>query len=102
MAAPRATFLVVGGLFGLFFALATPPHDPPDEARHHARLADQRRAARCGRRGARARGEHPARHHVEAGAWAGGAPTLLRVPVSSGLFEPDPPAAVTNVPGLDI
>jgi hypothetical protein len=37
MDAPRVTFLVVGGLFGLFFALATPPHDPPDEARHHAR-----------------------------------------------------------------
>jgi len=37
MDAPRATFLAVGGLFGLFFALATPPHDPPDEARHHAR-----------------------------------------------------------------
>jgi hypothetical protein len=37
MDAPRATFLVAGGLFGLFFALATPPHDPPDEARHHAR-----------------------------------------------------------------
>jgi hypothetical protein len=37
MDAPRATFLAAGGLFGLFFALATPPHDPPDEARHHAR-----------------------------------------------------------------
>jgi hypothetical protein len=37
MDAPRATFLVAGGLFGLFFALATPPHDAPDEARHHAR-----------------------------------------------------------------
>jgi hypothetical protein len=37
MDAPRATFLVVGGLFGLLFVLATPPHDPPDEARHHAR-----------------------------------------------------------------
>jgi uncharacterized membrane protein len=37
MAAPRATFLAVGALFGLFFALATPPHDPADEARHHAR-----------------------------------------------------------------
>ena len=38
MDAPRITFLVVGGIFGLFFALATPPHDPPDEARHHARV----------------------------------------------------------------
>jgi hypothetical protein len=37
MDAPRATFLAAGGLFGLFFALATPPHDAPDEARHHAR-----------------------------------------------------------------
>ena len=37
MDAARASFLVVGGIFGLFFALATPPHDPPDEARHHAR-----------------------------------------------------------------
>jgi hypothetical protein len=37
MGAPRAVFLALGGLFGLFFALATPPHDPPDEARHHAR-----------------------------------------------------------------
>jgi hypothetical protein len=37
MDAPRATFLAAGGLFGLFFALATPAHDPPDEARHHAR-----------------------------------------------------------------
>jgi hypothetical protein len=37
MLSPRTSFLAVGGLFGLFFALATPPHDPPDEARHHAR-----------------------------------------------------------------
>jgi hypothetical protein len=34
---PGAAFLVLAGGFGLFFALATPPHDPPDEARHHAR-----------------------------------------------------------------
>jgi hypothetical protein len=34
---PGATFLALAGSFGLFFALATPPHDPPDEARHHAR-----------------------------------------------------------------
>jgi Predicted membrane protein (DUF2142) len=38
MNAPRLSFLVVGGFFGLFFAFATPPHDPPDEARHHARV----------------------------------------------------------------
>src|SRR5262245_40658861 len=37
MKAPQTVFLAVGGLFGLFFALATPPHDPPDEARHHGR-----------------------------------------------------------------
>lgn len=36
-AAPETTFLVLGGVFGLFFALATPPHDPADEVRHHAR-----------------------------------------------------------------
>jgi hypothetical protein len=36
-ATPGGVFLAVGGLFGVFFALATPPHDPPDEARHHAR-----------------------------------------------------------------
>jgi hypothetical protein len=34
---PGAAFLALAGAFGLFFALATPPHDPPDEARHHAR-----------------------------------------------------------------
>jgi hypothetical protein len=34
---PGAAFLALAGSFGLFFALATPPHDPPDEARHHAR-----------------------------------------------------------------
>jgi len=28
---------VLAGAFGLFFALCTPAHDPPDEARHHAR-----------------------------------------------------------------
>src|SRR5512145_2701517 len=34
---PGAVLLALGGAFGLIFALATPPHDPPDEARHHAR-----------------------------------------------------------------
>ncbi len=34
---PGSIFLALAGSFGLFFALATPPHDPPDEARHHAR-----------------------------------------------------------------
>src|SRR3989304_1230691 len=34
---PAPAFPALAGPFGLFFALATPPHDPPDEARHHAR-----------------------------------------------------------------
>jgi hypothetical protein len=34
---PARAFLVLAGGFGLFFALATPSHDPPDESRHHAR-----------------------------------------------------------------
>ena len=34
---PEIVFVVVGGLFGLFFAFVTPPHDPADEVRHHTR-----------------------------------------------------------------
>jgi hypothetical protein len=51
MDAPRLGFLVIGGLFGLFFAVATPAHDPPDEARHHARawLISQGRLGVVGR-----------------------------------------------------
>jgi hypothetical protein len=30
-------FLALAGSVGAFFAIATPPHDPADEARHHAR-----------------------------------------------------------------
>ncbi len=30
-------FLVLAASFGSFFALVTPPHDPADEVRHHAR-----------------------------------------------------------------
>ena len=34
---PGAVLLALGVAFGVFFAIATPPHDPPDEERHHAR-----------------------------------------------------------------
>jgi hypothetical protein len=37
LASPRRVFLVLAGAFGLFFAFATPAHDPPDESRHHGR-----------------------------------------------------------------
>ena len=62
-----STFLVVGGAFGLFFALATPPHDPPDEARHHARvwLMSVGRLGVVGRR-AGTLSERPARHPTPA------------------------------------
>jgi hypothetical protein len=36
-ALPGRVFLALAGAFGLFFALATPAHDPPDESRHHGR-----------------------------------------------------------------
>jgi hypothetical protein len=36
-ALPRRIFVALAGAFGLFFALATPAHDPPDESRHHGR-----------------------------------------------------------------
>ncbi len=35
---PERSFLLLAGVFGVFFCLSTPPHDPPDEARHHARV----------------------------------------------------------------
>jgi hypothetical protein len=46
-----ALFLALAGCVGAFFAIATPPHDPADEARHHARawLVSQGRFGVVGR-----------------------------------------------------
>ncbi|MGH7289556.1 MAG: DUF2142 domain-containing protein [Myxococcota bacterium] len=34
---PERSFLLLAGVFGVFFCFFTPPHDPADEAKHHAR-----------------------------------------------------------------
>ena len=94
----RLTFLAVGGLFGLFFALATPPHDPPDEARHHARawLIAQGRLGVIGEAPGHAASVprsivrlHPAAHHYSDEQLASG-----RLPPTSPRTGPHDPAAV--------
>jgi Predicted membrane protein (DUF2142) len=96
----RVTFLAVGGLFGLFFAFATPPHDPPDEARHHARawLISQGRLGVVGAAPGHAasvprsivRLHAPAHHYSDEQLRSG------RLPPTSPRTTPHEPAAVRS------